>query len=328
MLLEDKYFKELSKAELWQRYCGFLDLSVDEFMKIQKNLLMDQMERISDSILAKKIMKNHKPKSVDEFRELVPLTSYEDYEPYLSEKREDVLAIKPRFWSHSAGRGGSFKWIPHGTEYIEKVIKHTIGIYILGSCKQKGQLNIAPGLRFLSILPPAPYGSGSLFQIVPEYFSIRIYPPTEDTQDMDFQERIKMGFQMALKDGVDVIGTIASVLVRMGEEFTNQMQNASFSPSMLHPKVLLRLIRAWLRSKKEGRGILPKDIWPTKGIMASGMDVAIYKDEIARYWGSLPYEAYGCTEAYFLAIESWNRKGMIFHPDNVFLEFIPYDEKP
>jgi hypothetical protein len=51
MLPEDQYFQTLTEDELWQRYCGFLDLSIDEFMAIQKELLMDQIERVADSLL-------------------------------------------------------------------------------------------------------------------------------------------------------------------------------------------------------------------------------------------------------------------------------------
>lgn len=112
MLQEDKYFQTLNEAELWQRYCGFLDLSIDEFMDIQKELLIDEIEQVSDSLLGKKIMGGRKPQSVEEFRRVVPLTTYDDYEPYLSEQQEDVLAEKPVFWCHSAGRGGYFKWVP------------------------------------------------------------------------------------------------------------------------------------------------------------------------------------------------------------------------
>jgi len=45
MLSEDEYFAKLTQEEIWQRYCGFLELSIDEFMEIQKELLMDEVER-------------------------------------------------------------------------------------------------------------------------------------------------------------------------------------------------------------------------------------------------------------------------------------------
>jgi len=37
-------FKQGNYDELWQRCCGFLDLSLDDFMKIQRRLLLEQME--------------------------------------------------------------------------------------------------------------------------------------------------------------------------------------------------------------------------------------------------------------------------------------------
>lgn len=327
MLSEDKYFRDLTEAELWQRYCGFLDLSIDEFMDIQKELLMDEIERVADSFLGKKIMGERKPKSVEEFRRTVPLTTYDDYEPYLSEQREDVLAVKPHLWCHSSGRGGSFKWVPHSSEFLEKVIRVCIGSLILATSQQKGQVNISPGFRILLILPPPPYTSGAQFQTVAERLTFRAIPNPKESENMEFQERIQKGFQIALKDGVDVIGAIASVLVRMGEVFNEQAQNMRFSPSMLHPKIMVRFLRAWIRSKREKRAILPKDLWPAKAIMAGGIDTAIYKDDIAYYWGSEPYEPYGLTEAFLIAVQTWTRRGMVFPSDIVFLEFIPYDEQ-
>ena len=40
-------FKQENYDELWQRCCGFLDLSLDDFMKIQRRLLLEQMEKIA-----------------------------------------------------------------------------------------------------------------------------------------------------------------------------------------------------------------------------------------------------------------------------------------
>ncbi len=327
MLPEDKYFQTLTEAELWQRYCGFLDLSIDEFMSIQKELLMDEIDRVGDSPLAKKIMGNRKPKSVEEFRRMVPLTTYEDYEPYLSERHEDALAIKPHHWCHSSGRGGSFKWIPHGSEFLEEATKRCLSGLILASTGQKGQVKLSPGFRCLLLLAPVPYASGYIFRSFAEHFSFRPIPDPKKTENMEFQERIKRGFQVALKDGVDIIGAIASVMVKMGEELDGQARGMKFSPSMLHPKIVLRLLRAWLRSKRERRPILPKDLWPAKAIVTGGVDTAIYKDDITHYWGSNSYEFYVCAEIFFIALQGWNKKGLTFLPDMAFLEFIPYEEQ-
>lgn len=327
MLSEDKYFQTLTEDELWQRYCGFLDLSIDEFMEIQKELLVDEIERVADSTLGKKIMGNRKPKSVEEFRRVVPLTTYDDYEPYLSEQREDVLAIKPCLWCHSAGRRGSFRWVPYSSEYVEKVIHRALGSFILAASEQKGRVNICPGLNFLFMLPPAPYASASLFQSLAKHFSHQPIPPSDEVANLEFEQRIKRGFEIGLKDGVDVIGGLGSVLVRMGEEFSKQTRGMKFSPSMAHPRIVLRLLRAWLRSKREKRGILPKDLWPARAIVTGGMDTSIYKDAIANYWGKQPYEFYVCAEVFYIAMQAWNKKAMTFLPDSVFLEFIPYGKQ-
>lgn len=327
MLQEDHYFKTLKQEELWQRYCGFLDLSIDDFMDIQKELLMDEIERVSDSILGKKIMNNHKPKSVEGFRQKVPITTYEDYEPYLSNRQEDALAEKPRIWCHSAGKQGKFKWIPHGTEYPDRIAKAFLGFLILSLTRRRGQVNLSPGFRFLCTVPPPPYTSGFAVQALGNTFTFNAIPPLETMARMEFRDRIKKGFNLALRDGVDVIAAVSSILVSMGEAMQSQAHTAKFSLSMLHPNILFRMGRAIIRSKREKRGILPKDLWPVKAILASGVDNEIYKDDMVHYWGVDPYEFYACAEAFLLAVQDWNRKGLVFLPDFVFLEFIPEEDR-
>ena len=61
MLTEDKYFESLSKDEIWERYCGFLNLTIDEFMEIQQELLMDQIDQLATSKLGKLIIGDKKP---------------------------------------------------------------------------------------------------------------------------------------------------------------------------------------------------------------------------------------------------------------------------
>lgn len=327
MLPEDKYFNTLSNNEVWERYCGFLDLSIEEFMEMQKELLMDEIERVADSTLGRKIMNKRKPQSVAEFRRIVPLTTYQDYEPYLSEKQEDALAISPLFWCHSAGRGGRFKWIPHSTEFANRVVRNCIGTLLLGSAKRKGEINISPGLQFLLMLPPPPYASGCLIQRLAQSFSFNAIPRTEMVRNLEFEERVRKGFQIALRDGVEIIGGIGSILAKMGEEFGEQARRQPFSLSMLHPNILYRLIRAKLRCRQEKRGMLPKDLWPVKAILTGGVDTSIYRDALTYYWGVEPFEFYICSEAFYIAMQGWNKKGMVFIPDTAFLEFIPHEEQ-
>jgi hypothetical protein len=323
---EDKYFEQLTQEELWKRYCGFLDLSVAEFMGVQEQLLLDQIDRVWSSTLGRKVMGDRKPVSMEDFRALVPLTTYDDYEPYLSERREDALACKPALWCHSSGRMGQFKWFPHSPDFMERVNKSCLSALTLACTRERGRVNYNPGFRFLLILPPTPYTSGCLFDSFAQHFTFRAMPPQDTGSNTPFQQRVATGFQMALRDGVDVIGAIASVLVKMGEQFEEHTRSVNFSPSMLHPSIVGRMTRAWLRAKREHRPILPRDLWPSRAIATGGVDTAIYKQAIERYWGSEPYEFYTCAEGFLVAIQGWNKKGLYFLPDIAFYEFIPHAE--
>ena len=45
--------REYTQKELWDEYCGFLTLSTEEFMNIQKRLLLEQIELWSSSALGR-----------------------------------------------------------------------------------------------------------------------------------------------------------------------------------------------------------------------------------------------------------------------------------
>ena len=326
MLPEDKFFQTNDKERIWQRYCGFLDLSIEEFMQIQHRLLTEQIELVADSPLGKKIMGGNRPQSVEEFRRLIPLTTYEDYKPHFDQQQEDVLAEKPYYWCHSSGRGGYFKWIPCTHRAFEVFAKRGFAAFILASARSKGEINFRPGVRALFMFPPPPYVSGCTLYYGSKLLSVRIIPPLDVTEGMEFQERIAKGFEMALRTGVDVMCALASVLAKVGETMAERAQGMRFSLALLHPLVLLRLVRALLKSKIARRAMLPKDLWKPKGIVSGGTDVSIYKDQIAHWWGQIPGEVYGSAEVYPIATQAWNKKWLTFVPDTAFWEFIPEEE--
>ncbi len=135
-------FRQGKTREIWQKYCGFIDLSIDGVMKIQKRLLMEQIDLLSKCKLGKKIMGNKIPKSVEEFRKNVPLTTYDDYAPYLSEKREDILPEKPYIWCRTTGKTGQYKWVPY-TERMYKVMGEAfLTSIIFATSKKKGRFSL------------------------------------------------------------------------------------------------------------------------------------------------------------------------------------------
>ncbi|MGD0005788.1 MAG: GH3 auxin-responsive promoter family protein, partial [Anaerolineaceae bacterium] len=96
--------------QVWTKYCGFLDLNTDEFMKIQGRLLMEQISLISKTDIGKLFFRDKVLNSQEEFRDRVPITTYSDYEPLLSQ--EASMYKDAYVWAHTSGRSGAFKWVP------------------------------------------------------------------------------------------------------------------------------------------------------------------------------------------------------------------------
>jgi len=311
------------KHEIWIKYCGFLDLSIGEFMEIQERLLMEQLALIQSSEIGQIFIGDNLPTNLEEFRKTVPITTYEDYEPYFELKREDILPQPAFAWARTSGRSGALKWIPYTKQAYERLGERILSGVILAAARWKGDINIKEGDKLVYNTPPRPYISGLALRALSKHFNFRFIPPLDESEDMQFQERIEKGFETGLRTGIDILGSLAVVLVKMGEQFTEGARATKLSMHLLHPNVLVRLIRAYIRSKLEKRNMLPKDIWKLKAIPSGGMDTSIYKDKIEHYWGLTPFEQYGSTEEGAIATQVWNKKGMTFFPDAVLLEFIP-----
>ena len=69
MTMEAALFKQGNYEELWQRCCGFIDLSLDDFMMIQQRLLLEQLELLKGCELGRYIMNGANPHNVEELRE-------------------------------------------------------------------------------------------------------------------------------------------------------------------------------------------------------------------------------------------------------------------
>ena len=63
MNLEEKLKKQQYK-EIWQQYCGFLDLSMDGYMKIQRRLMEEQIRLWSNCGLGQSILKRESIRAI------------------------------------------------------------------------------------------------------------------------------------------------------------------------------------------------------------------------------------------------------------------------
>jgi hypothetical protein len=311
---------------VWKKYCGFLDLSLEQFMSIQESLLLQQLDKIAHCPLGKKLIGGRTPASVEEFRHLVPLTNYEDYLAELDPGDEQALPEKPYAWAHTSGASGIFKRIPYTLESYNRSLDNLMSVLILACSKHRGQSSIMEGDRVLFNVAPTPYLSGILASGASQMFNLRPVMPPDMHDSMDFKEKVAKSFEISLRTGMDILVALTSVLVKTGNDFHRLSRNSQVSKHLLHAGAFFRLSRAFLRSKLEKRSLLPKDLWPVKAIIGWGIDTSIYRELVHQYWGAYPYEFHASTEAGIIAVQSWSRKGMTFIPHSSFFEFIPETE--
>ncbi len=311
--------------KFWVKYCGFLDLSIEQFMTIQQALLLQQLQEVAYSPLGRRFLGKKIPTTLDEFRESVPLTIYEDYLPELEQSNGNSLPEKPYTWAHTSNSSG-FKRIPYTLQFYNALLDNLMAVFVLACSKKRGQSSITEGDQVLFNVAPSPYMSGILARGASERFNLRPVIPPDSHDNMDFKEKIAKGFEISLQSGVDILIALTSVLVKMGNDFNNHSKNGKLSKHLLHPSVLYRYGRAWMQSKLGKRNILPKDLWPVKAIISWGIDTDIYRELVYKCWGKYPYEFHACTEAGIIAMQSWNKKDLTFIPHSNFFEFIPETE--
>ncbi len=315
------------KRELWQMCCGFIDLSLEQFMGIQKRLLLEQIELLKSCELGRKVMRGAMPETVEEFREQVPLTTYGDYLPELAEKREDVLPGKVARWIRTSGHTGEYdvKWVPVPENFLSEYEKVATGVALFTLCNGRGDLSrLKEHLKVLYTVGPPEYGTGLGVELVQRALGYDFLPSKGD--GMPFQEKIRAGFEEALYKGLDGFGGLPSVLVAVGEQLKQQSGRISIRSLLARPNALFRVTRGVIKSKLARRPLLPKDLWTVKLIGGGGTDCAIFGERVKELWGRHPLEAYGGTEGGIYAAQTWDYEGMVFFPNLNFFEFVPERE--
>jgi len=314
--------REGRKEELWQMCCGFLDLSLEQFMAIQKRLLMEEIELLKNCELGRKVMCGATPKTVEEFREQVPLTTYSDYLPELMEKKEDALPTKPAMWVHTIGKPGEYniKTVPLSERFLHEFERVASGIGLLTSCNDHGDFPVKEHMKVLCATGSRYYGAGIIGYLLKRGLGCDFLP--SNAEEAPFQERTRAGFKEALYRGLDAPGGLSTILVYVGEVFKQGAIDVDTRFLLSHPKASARLIKGLIKSKLARRPLLPKDLWKIKIALGGGTDSAVFRERVEELWGKKPLEVYGGTEGGIYATQTWDYEGMTFIPNLNFFEFI------
>lgn len=321
MLLDQDYEK------IWKAYLGFLDLTLDEFMEIQERLLLEQIDLLNKCKLGKVLLGPKDIRNMDDFRNFVPLTTYDDYADTLLNKRSEDLPSVPLHWVQTTWKGGKkpIKLAPYSSTMVEEHTKMFLSSLILSTSKKRGHFNLRNYDRFLYGMAPLPYLTGFAPYILKNEIDFKYLPPTDEAEKLSFRDRNKVGFNLAVKKGADLFFGLSSVLVKIGEGFESGSNSGKIGmPSNV--KQAIKMLKAWYKKKVKKERLLPKDLFEFKGIVCGGTDSDTYKSQIEYYFGITPLEIFGGTESAAVATETWSRNGLTFFPDVNFLEFISETE--
>lgn len=336
MKFEEK-LKNKQHDRIWEEYCGFLDLNIDEYMNIQNRLMSEQISLWSECELGKMMLNGKHPRSIEEFRQMVDLTTYGDYADILLQKKGNMLPDHPIIWIQTTWEGGKhpIKVAPYSKSMLETYRNNIIACLVLSTSTKKGKFNVQATDKFLYGLAPLPYATGLFPLALSEEIGIEFLPTVKDAVKMSFSERNKKGFKLGLKKGIDFFFGLGSVayyvslsLSAMGNGSSKSSEGKLKTSSIvqLPLSMLFKLIMAKYRCKKENRDLKPKDLFKLKGFMCAGTDNHCYKDDLEELWGIRPMELFAGTEPSILGTETWTRNGMYFFPDTCFYEFIPEEE--
>jgi len=318
-------FSLRDRKSLWTEYCGFLDFSMAQFMAVQERLLMEQLTLLANCGLGRRFFGGSAPKSIDEFRALVPLTTYADYSGILTGRREDLLPQKPAVWIRSAWEGSrhQVRYAPYTPAMLECYRKNLIAAMILSASSKKGRTALRPGDSILCGMPPLPYETGLLPHVLEKQLGLDVLPPVKALESLSVDEAADLGIRLGMKNGIDLFFGMASLACRLGDSFALFSQEEESGEDGLSPRMMARMVKAMAKAKAERRKVKPADAFSLKGLVITGTDSAFYKEKIRDQWGIVPHEVTGSAESTLVGTETWAHHGLIFFPDGNFYEFIP-----
>ena len=309
-----------SKQEIWNSFCGFLEYSMEEYMEVQTRLIEEQINYWVNCEVGQSILDGQVPKSIDEFRKMVPLTTYEDYADLLLPKKAESLPTHPVVWIETTWERGRHpvKVAPYSRSMLDTYKKNVICCLLLSSSNKKGEFDVTADDKLLYGLAPLPYATGLLPLLLNEEISLRFLPDPVEAQNMSFSERNKLGFKMAMRSDVEFFFGLGSVLYAVTQNIMEASSKSGGVSSILkYPlKRIIQIIKAKKISRAENRSVLPKDLFNLKGFMVAGTDNNFYKDDLEEMWGIRPMELFAGTEPGLIGTETWTRDGMYFFPDS------------
>ena len=313
-------------ATIWRKYCGFLDLTKEEFYEIQRELLQDELLLVHRSPLGQRLLQGSLPKNIGEFRQACRLTTYRDYRPFLENRQESSLAKPAYRWADSDTSGPENRCVPYTKQGYETAVDNSLAAFILSSANKKEDVSLRPQDRMF--WDPSDQSSllSNLACEMTQRFGFFNTNVLSNSKVGESGVRGRFDWGKGMTGGLDILVGPQNALTELAEAFSNSRPIPWFQPSVLHPVAMLRLAKGYLKSILLGRQLMPKDFWAPKVLLTWQLGESEMNREAALYWGKLPYQPYYCTEGGVMGLPGWNRKDVTLIPYSNFYEFIPEDE--
>lgn len=258
-------------------------------------------------------------KNYEDFKRLVPIRVYEDFEPYIKRIKQGETDIlwpgKPIYLSKTSGTTSGAKYIPLTKESIPyhiKAARDAILSYIAETKKTafvKGKMIFLQGSPALDKSGPIPLGrlSGIVAHYVPAYLQKNRLPSFTTNCISDWEEKVEAICEETLKENMSLISGIPPWV------------------QMYFEKLLQ------LTGKKS---IL--EVFPDFSLFIyGGVNYEPYRMSMEKLIGGKidSIELYPASEGFIAYQDSQKKKGMLLLVDaGIFYEFIPaeqfFDENP
>jgi hypothetical protein len=302
-------------------------------------------------------------KTVDEFRERVPILPYSSYEAYVArvaQGESNVMTPDPvTYLNLTSGSTGKQKLIPvtaRSRRALQRANRASMGFAAAAAQKRGlgiGKMLLTSSVQLLGCtsagIEYGPVSVGNLRHSNPFYRQV-FAQPFEALQAADSLARHYLCLLFALRDrNMAVIGAnfpvlalrLGDYLACYGEDLVQDMETGAITPWLnLEPELRVKLEKMWspnprraaeLRQvlKTEGQ-LTPKAVWPKLAfiITARGGTSDFYFERFPTYFGDIPTFGgiYASAEATFGVYHDFNTDGSILAIESGFFEFIPEEQ--
>lgn len=319
------------EKRLWREYCAVVQLPIDQFMDIQNALLSEQLDLVAKNRWYDSFVGGGLPKSIEEYRRVVPLHVWKDYEPHLQPQSLNGYTGDLQCWVHTSWSHGSYKKVPWARRFFDAQCRHAIAAMMMSVARYEGDIRLNKNFRVFPVLPDAPFASAWLETGVLQREIVTSNLDTQkDNTGLTMAQRIQEGIWRSMEPGVDCVIGMASTLLFARREFEKMVAKTSFRQllSQVGTRAAFKWALGIMRRTITGQPWEPKSLLAPKSVITWGADTSILTPTLEAQWGAPVFQLYASSEGGVMAMQDWRRKGLVPLPTSVFMEFRPADAPP